>query len=193
MFEVSCDYHGARQMLTNKTVDNSDGISIIDVTDPVLPRYCMVSALEAAQRDPKGRYPPLSAKEYVECYYPFINPETKAEVDPRDSNEKEAAMIRTAYEGLLSTSLIDMATLAETWPREYGDSRRQTRWGSGGYDDETINVVNGAKTIDGGARDQEKISSLATMALLKAVQAILQDEENADQIDFLLRVPMGQT
>jgi hypothetical protein len=205
-------------MPTNEIVDNDDGISIIDITDLVSPRYCMVFFSHRADEQYVLR--PLSAKEYVEHYYPFINPEKKAESDPHDGGEEEAASIRTAYEGLLGIPLIDMATLAETWPDEYGKSRRQDPWKNvyhpldedssdpesinmvdgdpldgDGSDPESINVVDGAKTIEEGPSDEEnkeKIPSLATMAIFKAVHAILQDEDNADQIDFLLRFPMIQ-
>jgi hypothetical protein len=173
-------------------VDNDDGISIIDITDLLSPRYCML--FFSHQADEQYVLRPLSAKEYVEHYYPFINPEKKAESDPHDGGEEEAASIRTAYEGLLGIPLIDMATLAETWPEEYGKSRRQDPWediyprfdedGSDpesinvvdgdhaldddGRDPESINVVDGAKTIEEGPSDEEtkeKIPSLATMAI----------------------------
>jgi hypothetical protein len=184
-------------MLTNRMVDNSEGISIIDVTDPVSPRYCMVFVCGV---EPKG-YQPLSAKEYVERYYPFINPGTTGSIDIWFRDEEEIARIRTASEGLLGTPLIDMATLAETWPNEYGKYRRKNRWevGDYGYDeadsDPETDMVDEAKIVDEGPRDEEKsgrIPPLATMAIIKAVQAILQNEDNEDQIDFLLRVPMDQ-
>jgi hypothetical protein len=188
MVEVSCDHREARQTLTNGMVDNDGGISIIDITDPISPRYCMMFLWEG-QAAARYLYRPLSAKEYVERYEPCTNPETSAERD-------EAASIREAYEGLLGVPLIDMATLAETWPREYSAPSPQNRWEVGNYapdsDDSDINVVNGAKTIGEGPGYEEKIPSLAKMAIFKAVQAILQDEDNADQIDFLLQLPMGQ-
>jgi hypothetical protein len=167
-------------MLTNGMVDNNDGISIIDITDPLAPRYCMMFLWEA-QAPERYLYRPLSAKEYVECYYPFINLETSAE-------QYEAERIRKAYEGLLSIPLIDVFTVVETWPEEYREDGRAHVPGSDDSDPET-------DMIDKGPEDEEKkkkIPSLATMTIFKAVQTILQDADNADQIDFLLQLPMGQ-
>jgi hypothetical protein len=172
-------------------VDNNEGICIIDITDPLSPRYCMMF-LRQGQAPERYLYRPLSAKEYVERYYPSTSLETNEERD-------EAARIRKAYEGLLSIPPIDIATLAETWPGKYWASRPQNRWEVGDYapdsDDRDINVVNRVKTIGEGPgyeEKKEKIPSLATMTIFKAVQAILQDEDNANQIDFLLQLPMRQ-
>jgi hypothetical protein len=74
-----------------------------------------ISRLEAAARSPRGTYRPPSAKEYIECYHPF---------DAWYIDYNKRARIRAAYEDLRSTPLIDMATLAETWPGEYGEFRR---------------------------------------------------------------------
>jgi hypothetical protein len=161
-------------MLTNRIVDNDEGISIIDVTDPASPRYCMVlvSAFETERRNQ-----PLSAKEYVECYYQSL-----------DTKEYNTAWILTAHEGLLSTPLIDMAILAEAWPAEYRD-------GEGDYVLDKDDSNPETDVVNEGPEDEERserIPSLATMAILKAIHAMLQDKENADQIEFLLRVPMGQ-
>jgi hypothetical protein len=146
--------------------------------------------LEAAATNPRGTYRPLSAKEYVKCYHP----------SDEGYSEKKRAWIRTAYEGLRSTPLIDIATLAETWPAEYGKSRIQIRQNVGDYapdsddSDSETNMVDGANVIDEGPKDEEKgkVPSLVTMAIFRAIHAILQDEDSVDQIDFLLRVPMGQ-
>ncbi|KAG7449251.1 uncharacterized protein BT62DRAFT_929226 [Guyanagaster necrorhizus] len=86
--------------------DNNDGITVIDVSNPLKPAYCFVSVngLESAEEVPDME--PLSAEQYVRAYYP-------KEDGPKD------ASVQNVIDALADESLITLQMLAEAWPGEY--------------------------------------------------------------------------
>lgn len=78
--------------------DNNDGITVVDITDSSDFKYCFMNIdhLEGEIEPPK--FVPLSAKEYVQCYYPELGPE-------------ELRAIR----GLKDYNLIATDTIKATW------------------------------------------------------------------------------
>ena len=93
-------------------LDNNDGITIIDVTDPESPAYCFASIHEMT---------PLSATQYLRGYYPKVKngSETPQDGDP-DHGELEQSVLNTLrpYE-FVRMITIDM--LIEAWPEEYSN------------------------------------------------------------------------
>ncbi|KAK0486928.1 hypothetical protein EDD18DRAFT_1360140 [Armillaria luteobubalina] len=89
--------------------DNNDGITVIDVSDPLKPAYCFVSVngLEAAGDVPDMT--PLSAERYVRAYYP-------KEDGPKD------ASVQKVIGALTDENLVTLRMLAEAWPGEYKDN-----------------------------------------------------------------------
>ncbi|KAK0242739.1 hypothetical protein EDD85DRAFT_300916 [Armillaria nabsnona] len=89
--------------------DNNDGITVIDVSDPLKPAYCFVSVngLEAAGDVPDMT--PLSAEQYVRAYYP-------KEDGPKD------ASVQKVIGALADESLVTLRMLAQAWPGEYKDN-----------------------------------------------------------------------
>src|SRR5438552_2701218 len=85
-------------------IDNNDGISVIDVTDPLAPSYCFVSV--------NGNRVPLSAIEYVRMYYPVPTLGYK----PRRMKDD---IVLAAIRLLDGVPMISLSMLAECWPAEY--------------------------------------------------------------------------
>ncbi|KAJ7146261.1 hypothetical protein C8R44DRAFT_599276 [Mycena epipterygia] len=87
--------------------DNNDGITVIDITDPINPSYCFVSisGLEAEVSVP------LSAEQYIKAYYP----------DP-ESSEAKSLRVLEKIEALRDVRLMTLDVLAEAWPNEYESS-----------------------------------------------------------------------
>ncbi|KAK0206519.1 hypothetical protein DFS33DRAFT_594858 [Desarmillaria ectypa] len=88
--------------------DNNDGITVIDVSNPLKPAYCFVSVngLEVAEEVPDME--PLSAEQYVRAYYP-------KEDGPKD------ASVQKVVDALADKNLVTLRMLAEAWPNEYKD------------------------------------------------------------------------
>ncbi|KAF8154556.1 hypothetical protein B0H34DRAFT_676316 [Crassisporium funariophilum] len=92
-------------------VDNNDGITIIEITDPEKPSYCFVIIRSS---DVLPRMSPLSASQYVRSYYP------KPENISMDEDDKaEEASVLATLQPFESSSLISSHMLAEAWPGEY--------------------------------------------------------------------------
>ncbi|KAL4255764.1 hypothetical protein AB1N83_011361 [Pleurotus pulmonarius] len=84
-----------------------DGISVIDVTDPMNPSYCHILTNR-----------PLSAEGYIRRYY--AEPEDESELDEGDSElEKDIAALIASLDDV---KLVTTGMLAEVWPREYARS-----------------------------------------------------------------------
>ena len=104
-------------------LDNNDGITIIDLTDPESPAYCFVSIyrLEGCEEyGDKSNLPvmtPLSATEYVRAYYPKVKMD-----DSETSDHKKITLEQSVLNTLLPFESVHMITidmLAEAWPGEY--------------------------------------------------------------------------
>ncbi|CAH0058200.1 unnamed protein product [Clonostachys solani] len=85
--------------------DNNDGITVIDITDLENVKYCFVNFLDTyeGEEDFQGPlYQPLTGWQYVKNYYPEEDPIPQAHIHlPKSLDTKP---------------LINIATLAETWP-----------------------------------------------------------------------------
>ncbi|KAJ2936186.1 hypothetical protein H1R20_g910, partial [Candolleomyces eurysporus] len=93
--------------------DNDDGITILDVTVPRNPAYCFVFLSEHGTEDDVPGMTPLTAAQYLRCYYPV--PEASLDVS-------EMRLERDCLEDIANLDdmpLIPIATLANVWPREY--------------------------------------------------------------------------
>lgn len=79
--------------------DNNDGITIVDITDPYNMKYCFMNIdhLEGEYDPPV--FVPLSAKDYVQAYYPDLTIDELKAIHP-----------------LKSYTLLDMNTITKTWP-----------------------------------------------------------------------------
>lgn len=62
--------------ISSLPLDNNNGISIIDITDPLNPSYCFVDGSLEGET-------PLNASDYVRAYYPVPN----AEQDEYENDE----------------------------------------------------------------------------------------------------------
>ncbi|KAI0041287.1 hypothetical protein FA95DRAFT_712681 [Auriscalpium vulgare] len=92
--------------------DNNDGITIIDVTDPAVPRYCFNSI----------GGPPLSALQYVRKYYSISDAVLAGEAQVSEDMPPDIVALITA---LNDVAMITPEMLHEAWPKEYavpGDS-----------------------------------------------------------------------
>ena len=98
--------------------DNSDGITIIDVTDPESPAYCFVSIHGLQSRRDRSdiqNMTPLSAKQYVRAYHPEIEMDDS---ETRHQKQWEQSVLNT-LRPFESVPMITIDMLAEAWPGEY--------------------------------------------------------------------------
>lgn len=97
-------------------LDNNDGITVIDVTDPEAPAYCFVSicGLESDDTSNIKDMTPLSATQYLRSYYP------KGDSEALDRRERmfEQSILDTLHP-FESVRMITIDMLAEAWPWEY--------------------------------------------------------------------------
>lgn len=124
---VRSEYVSTNFVLTLRTssIDNNDGISVIDVTDPEIPSYCFVSVL-GIEADPVPYRVPLSAEEYVRAYYPKYVPPVKAEAEETEEMTTQHRHSLAVEEDLQVTiaklkdvKLVEPWMLAEAWSAEY--------------------------------------------------------------------------
>ena len=100
-------------------LDNNDGITIIDVTDPESPAYCFVSidGLECEDTSNIPEMTPLSATQYLRGYYP------KAKMDDSETPDHGEIMLEQSILDTLrpfeSVRMITIDMLTEAWPGEY--------------------------------------------------------------------------
>ncbi|KAI0359614.1 hypothetical protein OH77DRAFT_1042688 [Trametes cingulata] len=87
---------------------NDDGITVIDITFPTRPAYCMMVLSEP------GAMTPLSAKEYLEAYYPL---------DEEGAAVRYSRLYRWSAE-LAFIPLLTASALREAWPAEVFNNRR---------------------------------------------------------------------
>ena len=110
--------------------DNNDGVTIIDVTRQDHPRYCFVffegrDYMDASQSRPE-MYTPLSASDYLKVY--------DNECGPGISEQ-----FRGLLESMKQWPLMDIATLAQTWPHG--------RWGNVSDKSGSVGLI-GPKVLD---------------------------------------------
>src|SRR6266436_1122436 len=94
-------------------IDNNDGISVFDITNPSDPRYCFVSinGLQVAADDTQcRRFWPLDGECYVRAYCP------KASGQWMSENEREVVAL---IESIKEYKTVSYATLRACWPEEY--------------------------------------------------------------------------
>ncbi|KIM32494.1 hypothetical protein M408DRAFT_219842 [Serendipita vermifera MAFF 305830] len=164
--------------------DNDDGITIFDVTDPQNPRYCMVflGGIEYEEGyDDSMSFRPMSAKTYVESYYPYINPEHSQE---SQAPEEELDSIRSAYKGLEEVPLIDAPTLAEAFPGEYDADRTEWKWDAVDIAKKSPSSI--VSVISELAEETVAAPSLVTITAKKVIEsAIKQPEQCHDDLALL--------
>ena len=95
-------------------LDNNDGITIIDVTDPVSPAYCFVSIPSMT---------PLSATQYVRGYYPEVKKKDDSETpdDPDHKLDELEQSVLNTLRPFESVRMITIDMLAEAWPKNYSN------------------------------------------------------------------------
>ena len=116
-------------------LDNNDGITIIDVTDPESPAYCFVSicGLEGEDRSSIPVMTPLSATQYLRCYYPEVrkdDSETSQADDPVvvvDDDEESEHLVLNTLRPFESVRMITIDMLTEAWPGEYSNQPNSAR------------------------------------------------------------------
>ncbi|KAJ8698177.1 hypothetical protein PTI98_004915 [Pleurotus ostreatus] len=137
-----------------------DGISVIDVTDPMNPAYCHVLSNR-----------PLPAEGYIRSYYAYP-------ADDSENGDSELEKdIATLIASLDDAKVVTTEMLAEAWPREYG------RAGGGSETDEV------ADPSDQPALAEDNIvPQLADLVVGPAVkQSIAQG--NFDELEKLVWIP----
>jgi hypothetical protein len=94
------------------SVDNDDGISIIDVTDPAEPSYCFVFFYRIKN---VKVHKPLSAEGYVRVYYPKYTPPESEETEEQASYRRDCLAqeedVMTTIAKLQDVKLIDLGML----------------------------------------------------------------------------------
>ncbi|KAF8149500.1 hypothetical protein B0H34DRAFT_189400 [Crassisporium funariophilum] len=152
-------------------LDNNDGSTVIEITDPEKPSYCFVSirGLDMAERDDLPMRSPLSASQYVRAYYPKP---VNISMNKRE-NAEEASVLAT-LQPFESSSLISSDMLAEAWPGEY-EAKRPTKLAAPSSD-----LKSPAATVG--------VPSLADMAFRPALIHALQTGGVA-QLEPLLWLP----
>ena len=108
-------------------LDNNDGITVIDVTDPESPAYCFVSVngLECEDESNIPLMTPISATQYIRGYYPEVEKDDSETPDNPDHGEVEQSVLNTLrpYE---SVRMITIDMLTEAWPGEYSNKPNST-------------------------------------------------------------------
>jgi hypothetical protein len=131
-------------------------------------------------------YRPMSAKTYVESYYPYINP-ALTKPPPETVTRESIEAIKTAYQGLEGVPLIDSASLSETFPGEY--DAQSTEWtdpeGNDSYgsnDKQAPHATPDTTTL---------FPSLFAITAKKILQTALAQPDNSDEcVELLLSSPM---
>jgi len=95
-------------------LDNNDGITVIDVTNPEQSAYCFVSVngLSNTDLDP---FLPLTAADYVRAYYPIPGPTEMISEQVRLREEDVLDAISSSD----GEPLMTLEMLAEAWPQKY--------------------------------------------------------------------------
>ncbi|KDQ52046.1 hypothetical protein JAAARDRAFT_198696 [Jaapia argillacea MUCL 33604] len=102
--------------------DNNDGISVVDVTDPLSPSYCFVNIGGMESEVDTDHWVPLSAMGYVRAYYPDPSSSgPQLEGDEAKRAQQQEQSVRATINLLEGEPLIDLSALAEAWPMEYAD------------------------------------------------------------------------
>lgn len=110
---------------------DSDGITVIDLTDPSNPAYCFM--LPPNIDIPRVSVPsgvPLSATEYLRVYYPVPN---SKDFEHAGVYEFEG-LTRSTIDALREERIVTLEMLAEAWPDEYEAKLRESRKTEGGGD-----------------------------------------------------------
>ncbi|THH20556.1 hypothetical protein EW146_g830 [Bondarzewia mesenterica] len=140
-------------------MDNNDGITVIDISDPLSPAYCYVKRL------PGGR--PLTAKKYCRSYYPEPDPEELAKSDEQErAIEEHVAEVIASLDG---EKVLEHRVLAETWPLEYRKGYLKAH--PDGDSD-----VSSTPSSD----SPKRIPELVEMAIAPAITAVIQGGDLAD-------------
>ncbi|KAF9070731.1 hypothetical protein BDP27DRAFT_1323326 [Rhodocollybia butyracea] len=93
--------------------DNNDGLTILDVTDPLNPSYAFISGPET---DSDLGDLPCTARDYLEVYY------------PDGSDEENDDILNSALTAKFdSVPFLTEDMLAEAWPREFGAVKHTRR------------------------------------------------------------------
>ena len=100
-------------------LDNNDGITIIDVTDPESPAYCFVSiyGLECEDRLNIPLLTPLSATQYLHGYYPEVKMHNSETTDDEEIVSEQSVL--NTLRPFESVRMITLDMLSEVWPGEY--------------------------------------------------------------------------
>jgi hypothetical protein len=148
-------------------IDNNDGITVIDVTDPGSPAYCFVSVAGTESENVLPLRVPLSAEQYLRAYYP-VNAQEEMEDDENPPTEKFCLKLINAlhYEKMVTSEM-----LAGAWPHEYTQ------------DAQTDTIADSHVEPS-----QASISSLVDLAVPQAVKHAL-DTGDMTQIKELLQMP----
>ena len=100
-------------------LDNNDGTTIIDVTDPESPAYGFVS-IHGLQCEDESNIPvmtPLSATQYLRGYYPKVKMDDSETTDDGDIMMEQSVL--NTLRPFESVRMITIDMLKEAWPGEY--------------------------------------------------------------------------
>ncbi|KAL1712261.1 hypothetical protein EV715DRAFT_213975 [Schizophyllum commune] len=160
--------------------ENTDGLTIIDITDPEHPRYCFLPGHETPIKSP--RMTPLSVKQYLGAYY-----------KKEDKAGKQWKHCEEVFALFKDIPLLSARDIAKAWPDEsrynwndFDDDEEEEEAEAGDGGDEAARA-NGDETSDR-ADDAPEIPSLASLTLGPSIKQALETGD-ADGISPFLMQP----
>ena len=142
-------------------MDNNDGVTVVDITEPSKPRYCFL-ALHGGETQAK-RMVPLRAMEYLSAYQRF------------DKHPEGLVKSFELYE------LIKISSLNDAWPRD--DWRSSSRAQCGGLDLSKLDI--GSNSV---VKENQQ-PSLRRLSLQKTIEDCLQSSDVGPYLSELQLLP----
>ena len=97
--------HASGHTILIVAAENTDGLTIIDITDPEYPRYCFLPGHETPIKSP--RMTPLSVKQYLGAYY-----------KKEDKAGKQWKHCEEVFALFKDIPLLSARDIAKAWPDE---------------------------------------------------------------------------
>ena len=140
-------------------LNGHDGISFIDITDPHDPAYCITWYDTEI----------LTAEQYIRTYH-------------ADEMENQRMDVLKSISLLENTRLITLQTLAEAWPRVYGEVYAEYREGFAASPQDDVEAPQQALSVT-------TIPSLADLMIGPTIEAALQSGEQTDLLTDVFMLP----
>ncbi|KAJ4497609.1 hypothetical protein C8R41DRAFT_821751 [Lentinula lateritia] len=153
--------------------DNNDGLTILDITNPLKPSYAFVMGSET---DADLGDEPCIAEDYLRAYYPDLG--------SNEGNERKKAGDKAKLELAAKFDSIPFLTedmLAEAWPEEFGASKSSKRRRPA----ERKSVPKTIQETSVVSVDSSSIPALADLVVEPAVARSL-ELGNTDEIELLI-------